>query len=96
MIRDQRVLVVYDITDNKRRRKLFKLLKGFGIRTQFSFFECLLSDVQVVKLTEGIRKLISIQEDKVGILVLCEHCFERIHRMGYSTPDLFQKTDLII
>ncbi len=96
MIRDRRVLVVYDITDNKRRRKLFKFLKGFGIRTQFSFFECLLSDVQVVKLTEGIRALISIREDKVGILVLCEHCFDRIHRMGYSTPEIFTANDLIV
>ena len=35
--------VVYDITDNKERARVAKLLKGFGFRVQKSVFECRLS-----------------------------------------------------
>lgn len=32
-------LIIYDITSNKRRLKLAKLLEGFGVRVQRSCFE---------------------------------------------------------
>jgi CRISPR-associated endoribonuclease cas2 len=32
-------LIIYDITSNKRRLKLAKLLEGFGVRVQLSCFE---------------------------------------------------------
>lgn len=96
MIRDQHVIVAYDITDDQRRRKLFKFLKGFGIRTQYSFFECFLSDVQVVKLRAGLLELIDSQEDRLGIMLLCEHCFDRIVRVGYEEPQIFGSENLII
>lgn len=96
MLRDRRIIVAYDITDDKRRRKLYKLLKSFGIRTQYSFFECLLSEMQYERLRVGIRKLIEVKEDRVGIMLLCERCHERIERMGYEEPEIFGRTDLVI
>lgn len=32
-------LIIYDITSNKRRLKLAKLIEGFGVRVQRSCFE---------------------------------------------------------
>jgi CRISPR-associated endonuclease Cas2 len=37
-------LVAYDITSNKLRRKLEKLLCGYGVRLQYSLFQCPLND----------------------------------------------------
>ena len=95
MIRDLHVIVAYDITDDKRRRQLVKLLKGFGVRTQYSFFECLLSDAQLVKLKQGIRAIVSKDEDRVGIMHVCAPCFSRIFRIGYRPPAMFDETDVI-
>ena len=34
------VLVIYDITDDKKRLKIAKILKSYGYRIQKSAFEC--------------------------------------------------------
>lgn len=88
--------MAYDIADDKRRRKVFKYLKKFGLRTQYSFFECLLSDMQLVELAAGLKELIDVKADRVGIMNVCEHCFDRIERMGYEAPALFEENDLVI
>lgn len=36
------VLVIYDITDNGRRRKLERFLRGYGFRVQKSAFEAMI------------------------------------------------------
>lgn len=95
MIRDRKCVVVYDISDDKRRRKLYKVLKSFGIRTQFSFFECLLSRRQEVELRFRILDLIVPGEDRVGFIHLCDGCFSRIERHGYAEPDIFGGNDLV-
>lgn len=96
MIRNLNILVVYDITDNKRRRNLRKFLKGFGVRTQYSFFECLVSDVQLEKLKDGIKNLVDPDEDKVGVVLLCDRCFKRIFRLGFDSPELFDGTSIML
>ena len=37
------VVVVYDISDDRRRLRLSNLLEGYGRRVQYSVFECFLS-----------------------------------------------------
>jgi CRISPR-associated protein Cas2 len=95
MIRDKKLLVVYDIADDKRRRDLFKLMKSYGIRTQYSFFECLLSETQEVRMKFQVLNIINPSEDKVGFVHLCDRCFDRIKRFGYREPEIFQKKDMI-
>ncbi|MDR3088456.1 MAG: CRISPR-associated endonuclease Cas2 [Desulfobulbaceae bacterium] len=36
-------VIIYDISDDKERNRLAKLLEGFGFRVQESAFECLLT-----------------------------------------------------
>ena len=36
------VVVAYDIAYNKRRNKIAKCLEGYGIRVNYSVFECVL------------------------------------------------------
>ena len=42
-----RTLVSYDISDDKRRRKVCKILEGYGYRVQYSVFECDLDDKKI-------------------------------------------------
>lgn len=57
------VVIIYDISDNKRRVKLSKYLQGFGFRVQRSAFEAIIDKKTYNKLIKGIPKLISTEDN---------------------------------
>ena len=42
-------LVCYDISDDKRLRKVFQAMRNFGDHLQYSVFECQFTEVGLVK-----------------------------------------------
>ena len=60
------ILLIYDISDNRRRTKIAKLLEGYGKRVQMSAFECLLNSKQYQKLVQNVEKIVK-NEDNVRI-----------------------------
>lgn len=71
------VLVIYDISDNPRRYRVNKLLRGYGTRVQRSAFECVLSNRKYNKLIGSIERIIS-EGDLVRIYKLTENTEVRI------------------
>jgi CRISPR-associated protein Cas2 len=65
-----RYVVTYDISDAKRLRKTFNTLRAHGDHVQLSVFECLLSDVELVKLRSELEVVINQREDQVIFLDL--------------------------
>lgn len=61
-------VVAYDISDDKRRNKVFRALHGFGDRAQYSVFFCDLNDQELVRLRWRMRQLINQAEDQVLIV----------------------------
>jgi CRISPR-associated protein Cas2 len=51
-------LVCYDIRDPKRWRRVFKLLKGYGYRLQYSIFRCRLTKRQSEQLRWELATLL--------------------------------------
>jgi CRISPR-associated protein Cas2 len=51
------VLVVYDISDNKRRNKMVKILNRYGFRVQKSVFEAMLRPNKYKKLLSEVEKI---------------------------------------
>ncbi len=49
--------VVYDISSNRERLKLAKLMRAFGFRVQKSVFECKLKALDKKKLIEKLEEL---------------------------------------
>lgn len=62
-------VIIYDITDNKRRLKMSKFLECFGFRVQKSAFEAVITSTKIKKLREGIDDIIE-EDDCVKIYVL--------------------------
>lgn len=60
------VLVIYDITDNKRRTKLAKYLQGYGFRVQKSAFEAIIPKRKYQKMLRELPKYIS-GEDSIKV-----------------------------
>ncbi len=88
------LLVSYDISDDKLRRKFAKYLEKFGYRLQYSVWEIKNSE----KYLENIQMEIEInfskqfeQTDSVMIFQLSKTC--KIKKYGYAKND---DSDLII
>lgn len=63
-------LVCYDIADDKRLRKVFKAMKGWGDHIQFSVFECQLTASDLVKLRADLASIIHHDRDQVLFVLL--------------------------
>src|SRR5690554_4470839 len=63
------ILVIYDIVDNKRRRKFSKFLNRYGVRVQRSAFECVLDNKRFNKLVFNIQRFVD-EDDLVRVYKL--------------------------
>ena len=61
----QSYLVCYDITDDRRLRKVFKTMRGFGDHLQYSIFECQLTQADLVRCRSTLARIIKYDEDRV-------------------------------
>jgi CRISPR-associated protein Cas2 len=68
---DERLyVVVYDIRDQKRWRRVFKLMNGYGEWVQLSVFQCRLSRRRHAELVALLDGMIHHKEDHVVLLDL--------------------------
>lgn len=74
--------VAYDITDDKRRNKVAKILKDFGSRIQYSVFECNTDRRALLRLRSRLEKVIDFSEDTITFYHLCAACEKQIDRIG--------------
>jgi CRISPR-associated protein Cas2 len=58
-------LVCYDICDDKRLRRVFKVMRGYGDHLQYSVFECQLTSLDLVRLRSELSGIIHHDEDQV-------------------------------
>ncbi len=81
------VLVSYDISDNKRRQRVAKLLEGFGVRVLESVFECDLTQAQWAKLEKKLRRRLVDGQDRFRIYFLCETCTAKTQIIGEGSVE---------
>ena len=58
-------LICYDICDDKRLRRVFKICKGYGSHVQYSVFESDLSQIEKTELERKLSAEINAREDQV-------------------------------
>lgn len=66
-------LICYDIRDDKRYRKIFKVLRGTGYSVQYSIFRAQLDDRETEELRWKLARLMA-PEDALLIVDLCPRC----------------------
>lgn len=76
------VVIAYDIEDDKKRRTVVKLLQPWGKRVNKSVFECFLSDTELTRLKEKLKK-IRKGDDSILVYRLCVECLDKIERYGF-------------
>lgn len=82
-----RYVVAYDISDDKRLRKVYKTMCGYGDPLQYSVFRCDLNAREKVELISALTEIIHHREDRVLIIDLgpaSGRADERMETLGRS------------
>ncbi len=75
-------VVVYDISSDKRRKKVSDLLEGYGQRVQYSVFECVLTQAKYDELRQRLKKRVKLPEDNVRFYPLSKHTLSQVETWG--------------
>jgi CRISPR-associated protein Cas2 len=75
-------VVSYDITCDKKRRKVSDTLEDYGPRIQKSVFECALAPAALQELMEKLEGLVDPATDSVLFYLICKSCRERVRALG--------------
>lgn len=70
-------MVCYDVRDEKRYRKVFKIVKGAGEPVQYSIFRCRLDDRETERLRWRLAQVMA-PEDALLIVDLCPRCARNV------------------
>ena len=87
-------VVSYDISDNKRRQKIAKILLNFGDRVQYSVFEAILPGQLLEKMVSSLTRVICDEEDSIRIYQPCKECKKAIKILG--TGEVSKDKDVYI
>jgi CRISPR-associated protein Cas2 len=61
----QAYIVTYDVSDAKRLRRVYRVMRGYGRHLQLSVFQCELDARERVELGVKLREEINHDEDQV-------------------------------
>lgn len=77
-------VVSYDISEPKRWRRVFKIMKGYGAWLQLSVFQCRLTRMRMLQLEASLGEVINHQEDHVLLLDIgpAENMKLRVRSLG--------------
>lgn len=75
-------IICYDITDDKRRNKVVKVLESYGSRAQYSVFECDITHRQQMTIKAKLAKIVDADEDDMRFYPLNEADIKRVETLG--------------
>lgn len=88
----QAYIVTYDVSDPKRLRRVFRIMRGYGDHLQLSVFRCELNDRELVELRAKLADAIHHEGDQVLFIDMGPaegRGLEAIRSLGraYKVPD---------
>ncbi len=75
-------LVAYDIRNPKRLYKVAKICMDFGVRVEYSVFECDLNEKNFHKMWSKLNNVIDHDEDALLAYRICGSCVSKIESAG--------------
>lgn len=79
-------VICYDIVDDGTRQAVSDWLSGWGLRVQYSVFDCHLSETEFKRVKARIEELVDPAQDKVRYLRLCKLDEHRVAVEGRGEP----------
>ncbi|WP_254864332.1 CRISPR-associated endonuclease Cas2 [Halovivax gelatinilyticus] len=83
-----RLVITYDISDDKNRRRIYRTLQRYGAWRQYSVFEVNVSKTERVELEDELKKHVEeSDDDRIRIYRLCQSCQGDVTDIGAGPPD---------
>ena len=79
-----KIVIMYDISDDRTRTKLFKLLKRYGEPVQLSIFEAIISEAQFAEMRGEVVRVIGSDAGQVRYYEICQTCDRGIVIFGQA------------
>ena len=90
MAKERLYLVTYDISDPKRWRRIFNIMKGYGHWLQLSVFQCRLTARRRTEMTVRLEECMRPTEDHILIMDMgpADKIRPRVESLGknYEAP----------
>jgi len=74
-------VITYDVSDDKIRNKISGILEDYGIRVQYSVFECWFEGEDLNKVIRLLEKELN-NKGNIRIYHLCKSCFGKAIGIG--------------
>jgi CRISPR-associated protein Cas2 len=71
-------LVTYDISNDRRRKKVSDILEGYGRRVQYSVFECRLPREKYREMKDRLMKVVNVEKDGFRIYPISAHTIDQV------------------
>ncbi len=84
-------VMVYDVSDDARRRKVHKLLKQYGVAMQESAFEGRLTVAERTRVLVRVGRVIDLKADRFVMYTVPRDHEERIEELGLPWPKVEEK-----
>ncbi len=86
-----RVLVSYDIDTTQKQgrsrlRKVARVCKDYGVRVQYSIFECAVPPKELVLLKSRLVAIVNTNEDSLRLYFLSEDDAQKTEHYGVREP----------
>lgn len=78
-------LVAYDITEPKRLAKIAKTCEDYGVRIQYSVFECRLEADAFDDFWNELNDILDPATDRITAYKVCAACASNIRDAGIQT-----------
>jgi CRISPR-associated protein Cas2 len=97
MVEERLYIVTYDISDEKRWRRVYKIMGGYGRWLQLSVFQCRLTARRRAELARRLEEAIHGRDDHVLILDLgpADKVDPRVESLG-KTFESVQRSAVVI
>jgi CRISPR-associated protein Cas2 len=93
---EQTYLILYDIADPKRLRKVHQLCKSYGLPQQLSVFEARMTRRKLLTLLRELTPILNQGQDQLVCIPLCLHCRQNMTVLGLSWDLSHEQSCIII
>ncbi len=88
-------VISYDISDDRKRNAMAKLLERYGRRVQKSVFECLVDEKTYLEIKRKASLIIDMETDSVRFYQLCKRCINLIEYIGTGLVSEEEEIDIV-
>lgn len=88
-------VIVYDLSNDRRRARLHTALLAFGTPVQYSVFECWLTHTDVARMRARVRRIIRPRKDHVRFYQLCAECAARVDTTAAGELTVLSQTVIV-